>query len=422
MGSNFPNRKSLPMAGDGFEQSIARLIVSIIPVQAIYYWYLRATPAEAEVIPTLSIVLQTEHAPQFVAEKCFKFIGDRQGELQRGKSLLTDLKQHWQEINPASFDSGAGRGNIHNDLPYFLLPIFQHNQYVGGICLVGPHGQWRLEQYLFLQEVGTVFAYQYHGRSETLAPQGSSNETPMTINLSHIHHEFRTPLTAIIGFARMLRDELYGKLNLKQHQYVQGTLNSAEHLLSLVNDFLDLSKIDARCEELFYEQVAVEDLCLSVISMVQTKAKEKQLALNLTIDDGVDFCYVDQRRWKQILINLLSNGVKFTPQGSVTLAVKATDEALIFSVIDTGIGISPEDQRDLFQPFKQISRPLSFAEKGTGLGLALSRRLAQLHGGDIQLTSTPGVGSCFSAILPLKTMMLPIVWTGERENEERGIE
>ncbi|MBE9195998.1 HAMP domain-containing histidine kinase [Synechocystis sp. LEGE 06083] len=407
MGSNFPNRKILPTAGDGFEQSIARLIVSIIPVQAIYYWNLGTTPAGVEIIPTLSIVLQTEHAPRFMAEKCLKFIGDRQEELQQGKSLLTDLKQHWQEINPASFDSGAVQGNIHGDLPYFLLPIFQHNQYVSGICLVWPHSQWRLEQYRFLQEVGTVFAYQYHGESEAWPSQESykvgDRHAPMTINLSHIHHEFRTPLTAIIGFARMLRDELYGKLNLKQHQYVQGTLNSAEHLLSLVNDFLDLSKIDARCEELFYEQVAVEDLCLSVISMVQTKAKEKQLALNLTIDDGVDFCYVDQRRWKQILINLLSNGVKFTSQGSVTLAVKATEEALIFSVIDTGIGISPEDQRDLFQPFKQISPPLSFAEKGTGLGLALSRRLAQLHGGDIQLTSTPGVGSCFSAILPPKT-------------------
>ncbi|AGF52726.1 sensory transduction histidine kinase [Synechocystis sp. PCC 6803] len=410
MGSNFPNRKSLQTAGDGFEQSIARLIASMIPVQEIYYWRLGAspeTPEIIEIIPTLSMAFQTGHSPWPMAEKCLKFIGDRQGDLQRGKSLLTDLKQHWQEITSASFDSGAVQANTNDDLPYFFLPVFQQNQYVGGICLVWPHSQWRLEQYLFLQEVGNVFTYQYHGESETISPQKSFNggdrHTSMTINLSHIHHEFRTPLTAIIGFARMLRDELYGKLNPKQHQYVQGTLNSAEHLLSLVNDFLDLSKIDARCEELFYEQVAVEDLCLAVISMVQTKAKEKQLALNLTIDDGVDFCYVDQRRWKQILINLLSNGVKFTPKGSVTLAVKATDKALIFSVIDTGIGIDPEDQRDLFQPFKQISHPPSFAEKGTGLGLALSRRLAQLHGGDIQLTSTPGVGSCFSAILPLKT-------------------
>jgi signal transduction histidine kinase len=408
MGSNFPNRKSLQTAGDGFEQSIARLIASMIPVQEIYYWRFRASPAAGTIIPTLSIALQTEHSPWSMAEKCLEFIGDRQGDLQRGKSLLTDLKQHWQEVTPASFDSGTIQTDIDGDLPYFLLPVFRQDQYIGGIGLVWPHGQWRLEQYLFLQEVGKVFAHQYQGDSETISIQNGSNggdrQAPMSINLSHIHHEFRTPLTAIIGFARMLRDELYGKLNLKQHQYVQGTLNSAEHLLSLVNDFLDLSKIDAHCEELFCEQVAVEDLCLAVISMVQTKAKEKQLSLNLTIDDGVDFCYVDQRRWKQILINLLSNGVKFTPQGSVTLAVKATDQALIFSVIDTGIGISPADQRDLFQPFKRISHPLTFAEKGTGLGLALSRRLAQLHGGDIQLTSTPGMGSCFSAILPLKTL------------------
>lgn len=406
MGPDAPISKDLPTTGHGFEQSISRLILSIIPATEIYYWYLGVDSDKAETFPTVSIALQSGPPPWSVPENCQKFIGDRQQDFQGGKILVTDFNWDWRSLTVDNVASSHNLGSVNGSLPYLLLPVFKQDQYVGGICLGLPNGQWNLDQYFFLQEVGKVFAYQHRNTTKVWSSRencdSDQRHSPMVMNLSHIHHEFRTPLSAIIGFARMLEDELYGNLNPKQHQYVGGILNSADHLLSLVNDFLDLSKIEANCEELFCELVAVEDLCLSVISMVHTKAKEKQLDLNLEIADGVDFCYVDQKRWKQILINLLSNGIKFTPQGSVTLTVEAKEKALIFSVIDTGIGISPTDQKNLFQPFKQFYHPPGFAEKGTGLGLALSRRLAQLHGGDIELTSTPGIGSRFSAILPLK--------------------
>lgn len=220
--------------------------------------------------------------------------------------------------------------------------------------------------------------------------------------LSHMSHELRTPLAGIMGFSKMLRDELYGPLNEKQKQYVNGIRVSGEHLLALVNDFLDISKIEANKEEIFLETVAVEDICLAAISIVQSKAKEQDLELILDIATNIDFCTVDQRRIKQILLNLLSNAIKFTETGSVTLQVKRCQKFITFCVIDTGIGLKEADQKKLFQPFQQIHNHLSRKHKGTGLGLALSRKLAQLHGGDLTLTSEYGKGSCFTLELPIQ--------------------
>jgi signal transduction histidine kinase len=214
-------------------------------------------------------------------------------------------------------------------------------------------------------------------------------------------HEFRTPLTGILGFSRLLQDEIYGSLNSKQKQYVNGIATSGEHLLSLVNDFLDLSKIEANREELYLETVAVEDICLASMAIVQPRATEGGLTLRLEIAPDVDFCKVDQRRLKQILVNLLSNAIKFTEVGSVTLQAKRQQNLLKLSVIDTGIGIDEADQQQLFQPFQQIHNHLSRKHKGTGLGLVLSRKLAQLHGGDITLNSEKGKGSCFTVHVPI---------------------
>lgn len=217
---------------------------------------------------------------------------------------------------------------------------------------------------------------------------------------SHLNHELRSPLANILQFARMLKDEIYGTLNPKQTEYISGVLTSGNHLLELINDYLDLAKIDANYEKLYPEKVPVEDICEASLVMVRGKAKEKELDIILELAEDLDFCYVDSLRLKQILINLLSNAVKFTEKGSVTLQVKATSEMLLFSIIDTGIGISKKDSAKLFKPFQQINTPLHRKYKGTGLGLALSRKLAQLHGGDITLTSKAGKGSCFTVSIP----------------------
>jgi signal transduction histidine kinase len=220
--------------------------------------------------------------------------------------------------------------------------------------------------------------------------------------LAHITHELRAPLAGILGFARMLQEQIYGTLTAKQYQYISAIASSGEHLLSLVNDFQDLSKIEANYEELFLEKLAVEDVCLASLSIIQAKAEEQRLELILDIDPQVDFCQADQQRLKQILVNLLSNAVKFTEIGSVTLKVENQENKLTFAVIDTGIGISIEEQKKLFQPFQQLNNSLTRKHKGTGLGLVLSRKLAQLHGGDIKLISEKGKGSCFILEIPLR--------------------
>jgi len=243
---------------------------------------------------------------------------------------------------------------------------------------------------------------------ETLVDLYQSHRAPLTpgaeeaLDLSYLHHELRAPLSAIIGFARMLKDELYGPLNPKQQQYVQGIASSGDYLLSLVNDVLDWSKLSAQQEELFCEWVAVEDLCLAVIFLFKEKAKNKGLTLELNVAPEAGLCWGDQKRLKQILINLLSNAVKFTETGAVTLQVYVQEHRLHFAVQDTGIGIAPQDQSQLFQPFRQIPHSLNRREKGTGLGLALSRKFAQLHGGDITCLSQPGQGSCFTLQIPLR--------------------
>jgi len=217
---------------------------------------------------------------------------------------------------------------------------------------------------------------------------------------SHMTHDLRSPLAAILGFSRMLKDQMFGELNNKQMQYVSCIFDSGQHMLELVNNLLDLSKIDANREELFLEKIAVEEVCKASMCIVEERAKEQNINLKLKINPKINFCQADKLRLKQILVNLLTNGIKFTEKGSVTLEVQQKVDTIEFAVIDTGVGIKPSDQDKLFQPFNQLKNPLNRKHKGTGLGLTLCRKLARLHGGDITLKSLEGQGSCFTLKIP----------------------
>ncbi len=218
--------------------------------------------------------------------------------------------------------------------------------------------------------------------------------------IAHISHELRNPLTAILGFARMLGEEIYGSLNNKQMQYIKAITASGNHLLDLINDLLDLSKIEADREELYLETVPIEAVCLTSMSIVQELAKQKALELKLEIEPGLKECSADRRRLKQILVNLLSNAVKFTEAGKIILQVKENSGSIEFSVIDTGIGIDAANLEKIFEPFVQIRNHLTKKYQGTGLGLPLSAKLARLHGGNLVVTSEKGQGSCFTLSLP----------------------
>lgn len=214
--------------------------------------------------------------------------------------------------------------------------------------------------------------------------------------IAHLNHELRNPISSMLGFAGMLKEQYYGTLNCKQMQYVSALLSVGEYMLDLVNNYLDLVKIDANKQILDIERLAVAEICQASLFIVTEKAKQKGLDLIFNLEDNIDFCTADSVRLKQILVNLLSNAIKFTDRGSVTLEVKLKANWLHFSVIDTGMGISPQNLTKLFQPFPQITNHCG----STGLGLTLSQKIAQLHQGDITVTSSLGKGSCFTLCIP----------------------
>lgn len=219
--------------------------------------------------------------------------------------------------------------------------------------------------------------------------------------LANMSHELRTPLNAIIGFSEAMKDGLMGELAEKQREYIGDIYASGEHLLSLINDILDLAKVEAGKMTLELEPVSIADILHTSLSMVREKALDHRLKLSLDIDDDMPKIAADMRKLKQITFNLLSNAVKFTPDGgSVTCSAHRLDDMLEIAVSDTGIGIAPEDQARLFQPFTQIDSALSRQYQGTGLGLVMIKRLAELHGGSVGLESAAGHGSRFWVRIP----------------------
>ena len=219
--------------------------------------------------------------------------------------------------------------------------------------------------------------------------------------LATMSHELRTPLNAIIGFSQVLKQQMYGELNEKQADYVDDVLSSGQHLLNLINDILDLAKVEAGRMELQPSTFELPELLENAASMVRERATRQGIDLTVATDKSVGLMEGDERKVKQILFNLLSNAVKFTPGGGkVTLATSTADGQVEISVRDTGVGISIEDQEKIFEEFYQVGA--SRTQEGTGLGLALTRRLVELHHGELTVESEPGVGSTFTVTLPLQ--------------------
>ncbi|HET6344678.1 MAG TPA: ATP-binding protein, partial [Myxococcota bacterium] len=222
--------------------------------------------------------------------------------------------------------------------------------------------------------------------------------------LARMSHELRTPLNAVIGFSDLLDGEHFGPLVPRQKQYVQHILTSGRHLLALVNDILDLSKIEAGKMTLTREWTSVDGLVDTVRAAVEPLAAARHIALTVNVPANFPVLYVHARRIRQVLFNLLANAIKFTPEGgSATVrAVQAAGEAQL-SVEDNGAGIPAEAMSRLFREFEQLGAgPGGEAAAGTGLGLALSKRLVELHGGAIRAESEVGVGSTFTVSLPLE--------------------
>jgi signal transduction histidine kinase len=220
--------------------------------------------------------------------------------------------------------------------------------------------------------------------------------------LANMSHELRTPLNAVLGYAELLLDGLYGEIPERAQGVLERVQVNGKHLLALINDVLDLSKIEAGQLTLGLDNYAMPSIVQSVVTATESLAHAKGLVLTASVADNLPMGRGDERRLTQVLLNLVGNAIKFTEKGSVEISAEAQNGVFELAVHDTGSGIAPEDQRRIFEEFQQVDNSSTRKTGGTGLGLAISKRLIEMHGGTITLDSAPGVGSTFRVTVPVR--------------------
>ncbi len=286
------------------------------------------------------------------------------------------------------------------------VPLLRENHLLGGLVMNRNRpGDFAPRVIELLQTFATQSALaiqnaRLYGEIEVKSRQLEAASRHKSEFLANMSHELRTPLNAIIGFSEVLAERMFGEINDKQAEYLGDILESARHLLSLINDILDLSKIEAGRMELDLSEFDLRTAIDNTMILVKERAQRHGIALGRSIGDGVGKIRADERKVRQVLLNLLSNAIKFTPEGGrIEVGARVHEGIAEVSVNDTGVGIAPEDQAAVFEEFRQVGTTSKKVE-GTGLGLAISRRFVELHGGKIWVTSASGAGSTFSFTLP----------------------
>ncbi len=222
--------------------------------------------------------------------------------------------------------------------------------------------------------------------------------------IANMSHELKTPLNAIIGFSEAMLGGIYGPINERHREYLSDILLSGEKLLGLINDMLDLTKIEAGSVDLDLRGFSLRELVKSAEGMLREKMVSHNITLECRIDDGLDEISADERKLKQVMVNLLSNAIKFSPDGGkVTVRAQRLKDSVEISVEDTGIGIAKDDIPKLFQPFCQLESSFPKRYGGAGFGLFLTKRLVELHGGQIRVESQKGEGTAFTFSIPVAT-------------------
>ncbi len=288
------------------------------------------------------------------------------------------------------------------------VPLLREQQIMGALTV------WRKEREEFspvivnlLQTFATQSALAIHNARlfreiEDKGRQIEAANRHKSEFLANVSHELRTPLNAIIGFSEVLGERMFGELNDKQAEYTDDILSSGRHLLSLINDILDLSKIEAGRMELEVTTFHLPDAIENALTLIRERASRHAIKLERVIDERLGDFTGDERKVKQVLVNLLSNAVKFTPEGGrIKVEANLGDSAVIVSVTDTGIGIAPEDQKAIFEEFRQVGTNYAQKREGTGLGLSLTKKFIELHSGKIWVESELGKGSKFTFTLPI---------------------
>jgi GAF domain-containing protein/anti-sigma regulatory factor (Ser/Thr protein kinase) len=330
------------------------------------------------------------------------------GEGALGRMAMTGEPVEVQDVS----DESAYQSRVREVLlrlgyrSLLVVPLIRENQLLGGIAVnrkrpgafdadtVALLQTFASQSALALQNARLYREVEQKGRELAAASRHKSEF------LANMSHELRTPLNAIIGFSEVLVERMFGELNAKQAEYVDDILVSGRHLLALINDILDLSKIEAGRMELDVSDVDVAATVGAALTLVRERAQRKDIALACELPGDIGVVPADERKVKQVLLNLLSNALKFTPRGGrIAVRVSADDGHCRIAVSDTGVGIAPEDQAAVFEEFRQVGAATKKAE-GTGLGLAISRKYVELHGGTLVVSSEPGRGATFTMTLP----------------------
>jgi signal transduction histidine kinase len=219
---------------------------------------------------------------------------------------------------------------------------------------------------------------------------------------ANMSHELRTPLNAVLGYSELLVDGLYGAIPDKAREVLERIQSNGKHLLGLINDVLDISKIEAGQLTLSVEDYSMKTLVQSVIAATGSLAQNKGLAVTTNIGDDLPTGHGDERRLTQVLLNIVGNAIKFTDTGSIDVSAKASNGHFLIDVHDTGPGIPPEHRDKIFEEFQQVDNSSTRQKGGTGLGLSIAKRIVNLHGGDISVDSEVGAGSTFHVVLPVR--------------------
>jgi len=332
----------------------------------------------------------------------------RKGEGVLGRTAITLEPVQVPDISrPRAYEGRLRETLIESGIRAILaVPMVREGQLIGCLAVTrNQPGEFPAETIELLRTFATqsALAIQNARLFHEIEDKGRQLETASRHKsefLANMSHELRTPLNAIIGFSEVLSEKMFGELNEKQEEYSKDIYASGQHLLSLINDILDLSKIEAGRMELEVTDFDLPSAIDNALILVRERASRRGIRLGSAIDDRVGMIRGDERKVKQVLLNLLSNALKFTPEGG-RIDVRATtnDGMAEISVADTGVGIAPEDQEAIFEEFRQVGTADKKVE-GTGLGLALSRKFIELHGGRIWVQSQPGKGSTFSFTLP----------------------
>jgi signal transduction histidine kinase len=340
---------------------------------------------------------------------------DRVTTIAKGVGVTTEVMERRQAVQVHDIAvAGAEENPIRRRLieaghrALLGVPLLSEEEVIGVLAVTRKTpGEFEAETVRLLSTFATQSALAIQNARLFLEIEDKSRQLEVASQhksefLANMSHELRTPLNAIIGFSEVLSERMFGELNEKQEEYLKDIYASGTHLLSLINDILDLSKIEAGRMELELTDFHLPQAIDNALMLVRERAGRRGIALEHSVDERLGEIRGDERKIKQVLLNLLSNALKFTPErGRVEVRAGTVDGMAEISVTDTGVGIAPEDQGAIFEEFRQVGTADKKAE-GTGLGLTLCRKFVELHGGRIWVKSQVGMGSTFTFMIPVR--------------------